>query len=257
MLPPRCPGDATPLPASLPHSPASSSSPRNTLPLLCSPHPNGAAATDESHRGYRPPHGSPTPQEAPPVLPLPPQRATRPRTCHNTALDAFFNLGTAGHLRQIRRLRTIPSLVSASNGSAVSLRCLSCARPLRSRPLAPSPTEPESSSPPATRSPRLEAPHVASEHAVVLVAFPGTQSTYPLLLPCPKTPCPSVPELRPPHSSPPASIPTAPSSSPSTKSLSPSPAPRRYPPRPFWWPEQRIALAPPRRARRRLNASAR
>ena len=118
-------------------------------PLFPLPRPNGAAATDESHRGYRPPHGSPTPQEAPPVLPLPPQRATRPRTCHNTALDAFFNLGTAGHLRQIRRLRTIPGLVSASNGSAVSLRCLSCARPLRSRPLAPSPTAAESSSPPA------------------------------------------------------------------------------------------------------------
>ena len=77
----------------------------------------------------------------------------------------FPSSATGTRRRSIRRLRTIPGLVSASNGSAVSLRCLSCARPLRSRPLAPSPTEPESSSPPATRSPRLEAPHVASEHA--------------------------------------------------------------------------------------------
>ena len=89
-------------------------------PLFPLPRPNGAAATDESHRGYRPPHGSPTPQEAPPVLPLPPQRATRPRTCHNTALDAFFNLGTAGHLRQIRRLRTVPDLAERPLVIAVS-----------------------------------------------------------------------------------------------------------------------------------------
>ena len=89
-------------------------------PLFPLPRPNGAAATDESHRGYRPPHGSPTPQEAPPVLPLPPQRATRPRTCHNTALDAFFNLGTAGHLRQIRRLQTVPDLAERPLVIAVS-----------------------------------------------------------------------------------------------------------------------------------------
>ena len=91
-------------------------------PLFPLPRPNGAAATDESHRGYRPPHGSPTPQEAPPVLPLPPQRATRPRTCHNTALDAFFNLGTAGHLRQIRRLRTVPDLAEHLFVTVVSPR---------------------------------------------------------------------------------------------------------------------------------------
>ena len=44
----------------------------------------------------------------------------RPRTCHNTTLDAFFNLGTAGHLRQIRRLRTVPDLAERPLVIAVS-----------------------------------------------------------------------------------------------------------------------------------------
>ena len=34
--------------------------------------------------------------------------------CRNTALDVFFNLGTAGHLRQIRRLRCLPELPEAT-----------------------------------------------------------------------------------------------------------------------------------------------
>ena len=80
----------------------------------------------------------------------------------------FPSSATGTRRRSIRRLRTIPGLVSASNGSAVSLRCLSCARPLRSRPLAPTPTAAESFSPPAMAWPWPQPPQLAPEPTIVI-----------------------------------------------------------------------------------------
>ena len=72
-MPPRPPPASTEAFPSLPLTPrvpsplflprCSLSLPRTLSPSSVFPHPNGAAVTDESHRGYRPPHGSPTPRK--------------------------------------------------------------------------------------------------------------------------------------------------------------------------------------------------
>ena len=68
-------------------------------PLFPLPRPNGAAATDESHRGYRPPHASPTPQGAPPRPPLPPHRSTALRKPCSVALKLAPNLRPPANFR--------------------------------------------------------------------------------------------------------------------------------------------------------------
>ena len=82
--------------------------------------PNGAAATDELSRGHRHPLASPMRSKAPPRPPLPPHRSTALRKPCITAIAVVFYLGPAGHLRQIRRLRTVPDLAERPLVIAVS-----------------------------------------------------------------------------------------------------------------------------------------
>ena len=104
--------------------------------------PSGARRHHRCTHGHRPPLASPMPQEAPRVLPLPPQRATRPRTCRIAAINVVFYLGPAGHLRQIRRLRCVseptepPCCIPVSLPS-FPLTSLSLAHPVAAAPQAP------------------------------------------------------------------------------------------------------------------------
>ena len=165
-------------------------------PLLCFSH----AATEWSSS----PPSTATTATGPPSLPRlahklrhsvldPPHRATPLQKPPKRRPDVFPLLGPAGRRRPIRRLRTVPGLVSASNGSAVSLRCFSCARPLRSRPLAPSPTAAESFSPPAMAWPWPQPPQLVLEPTVVLTTVPGAHSTHQRLPWRPASPNPSLP----------------------------------------------------------------
>ena len=100
------PGDATHLPASLPHSPASPSSPRNTPPLLCSPHRAEPVAAARHNHGHRASLAPPTSPEAPPRPPLPLHPATRPRT---PCIAAHVAVPLLGHRRSSPSIRCTPA----------------------------------------------------------------------------------------------------------------------------------------------------
>ena len=140
--------------------------------------PSGARRHRRRTHGHRPPLASPTPQEAPPVLPLPSQRATRPQTCRNTALDVFFNLGTAGHLRQIRRLRCLPELPEATVATPVSYSSIPPPPRARSRTLAAFPPDPRARRRRASSPPWLEPLQLEAEHTTALNTSPGARSCH-------------------------------------------------------------------------------
>ena len=172
----------------------------------------------------------------------------------NVAAIVVFYLRPPGSPATLCCLRRSPGLVSASNGSAVSPCCFSCARPLRSRPLAPSPTAAESFSPPAMAWPWPQPPQLAPEPTVVLTATPGGRSALPFPLLCTVAPFPPTPEVRQPLSSTPARITAALASPVCPVRCARAWAFRRCPPPAIWSPEQETRRPPPPRPRRRLNA---
>ena len=177
-MPPRPPPASTEAFPSLPLTPRTSPRPLHLPSLPLDPVLSSAflpararaelVVADAVRRSHRAPRCHPKYPGDPPRPPLPPRREAHRGSPCIAAIAVVFYLGPAGHLRQIRRLRTIPGLVSASNGSAVSLRCLSCARPLRSRPLAPTPTAAESFSPPAMAWPWPQPPQLVPEPTIVI-----------------------------------------------------------------------------------------
>ena len=164
--------------STLPHSPASSSSPLD----LSLTRPNGAAATDESHRGYRPPHGSPTPQEAPPVLPLPPHQDGRRRKPWMGPASPFPSSATADRRRQIRPRPASLKLAVHLYRVYVSSPSVSPSLFRRSRAVARLSTKAETPSPPAMAPPWPGPPQPAPEHVIVLGEPPGARSPPRFLL---------------------------------------------------------------------------
>ena len=118
--PPRLPRDATETSPTPSHFSLALWTSLPLAPLFPFPRPNGAAATDESHRGYRPPHGSPTPPRAPPVLPRPPRRLTRPDGPRVAAIVIVFKLRPRCPSPSIRPLRRAPELADPPCTSPVS-----------------------------------------------------------------------------------------------------------------------------------------
>ena len=170
-------------------------------PLFPLPRPNGAAATDESHRGYRPPHGSPTPQEAPPVLPLPPHQDGRRRKPWMGPASPFPSSATADRRRQIRPRPASLKLAVHLYRVYVSSPSVSPSLFRRSRAIARLSTAAESFSPPAMAWPWPQPPQLAPEPTVVLTATPGGRSALPFPLLCTVAPFPPTPEVRQPLSS--------------------------------------------------------
>ena len=121
----------------LPSTPCTSRhSPVSLLPSLSPSTPSLSrdrtelvAAARRSH-AYRPPHASPTSQEAPPRLPLHPHPDGRHRKPLDAASSAVPLLGHRGPPPSICRRRRLPELAVCSNRPPVSSSTVSPSSPL-------------------------------------------------------------------------------------------------------------------------------
>ena len=89
-------------------------------PLSLSLSPDAPIAAVRHSSRHRPPLAPPLSSGAPPRPPLPPHRSTALWKPCIAAIAVVFYLGPAGHLRQIRRLRTVPDLAERPLVIAVS-----------------------------------------------------------------------------------------------------------------------------------------
>ena len=125
-----------------PAPPLSSPGPRS---LLCSLPARARAelvVADAVRRSHRAPRYHPKYPGDPPRPLLPPRREAHRGSPCNVATAGFFNLGTAGHLRQIRRLGCLPELPEATVATPVSYSSIPPPPRARSRTLAAFSPEP-------------------------------------------------------------------------------------------------------------------
>ena len=95
------------------------------------------------HRGHRPPHASPTRQEAPPRPPLPPRRATHRRKKWSLAIELDPAASAPRLPATVQRPRRLLELAKTVFDPAVSSRTDSPSSPARAHALAPFPTSAE------------------------------------------------------------------------------------------------------------------
>ena len=151
-MPPRSPPASTEAFPSLPLTPRRRPRPLHLPSLPLDPVLSSAflpararaelVVADAVRRSHRAPHCHPKYPGDPPRPPLPPRREVHRGSPCNVATAVFFNLGTAGHLRQIRQLRCLPELPEATVATPVSYSSIPPLPRARSRILAAFSPEP-------------------------------------------------------------------------------------------------------------------
>ena len=187
-MPPRPPPASTEAFPSLPLTPRTSPRPLHLPSLPLDPVLSSAflpararaelVVADAVRRSHRAPRCHPKYLGDPPRPLLPPRREAHRGSPCNVATAGFFNLGSAGHLRQIRRLGCLPELPEATVATPVSYSSIPPPPRARSRTLAAFPPDPRARRRRASSPPWLEPLQLEAEHTTALNTSPGARSRH-------------------------------------------------------------------------------